>query len=71
MKTYNGKTDNIKTDNVRIEKEVLDKAREYCKKNGIILTWLISRAVEKDLNDNRLPIVDGRHTEAQLTIDGD
>ncbi len=45
------KTDKAKTENVRIEKEVLEKAREYCKKNGITLTWFISRAVEKDLND--------------------
>ena len=51
MKINNGKMDNVKTDNVRIEREVLERAREYCKKNGIILTWLISRAVEKDLND--------------------
>ena len=45
------KTDKAKTENVRIEKEVLERAREYCKKNGLKLTWLISRAVEKDLND--------------------
>ena len=45
------KTNKVKTDNVRIEKEVLERVREYCKKNGITLTWLISRAVEKDLND--------------------
>jgi len=45
------KTNKVKTDNVRIEKEVLERAREYCKKNGLKLTWLISRAVEKDLND--------------------
>ena len=51
MKTYNGKIKIVKTENVRIEKEVFEKARKYCKKNGIILTWLISRAVEKDLND--------------------
>ena len=51
MKTYNGKIEEVKTGNVRIEREVLARARKYCKKNGIILTWLISRAVEKDLND--------------------
>ncbi len=45
------KMDKVETENVRIEKEVLERAREYCKKNGITLTWLISRAVEKDLND--------------------
>ena len=45
------KRKSVITENVRIEKEVLEKAREYCKKNGITLTWLISRAVEKDLND--------------------
>ena len=44
-------TDKAKTENVRIEKEVLERAREYCKKNGITLTWLISRAVEHDLDD--------------------
>ncbi|KKM26480.1 hypothetical protein LCGC14_1584430, partial [marine sediment metagenome] len=33
-------------ESVRIEKEVLIKAREYCKKNGIKLTWFVSRAIE-------------------------
>ena len=45
------KTNKAKTENVRIEKVILERARKYCKKNGIILTWFISRAVEKDLND--------------------
>ena len=44
------KTDNNKTENVRIEKEVLEKARDYCKKNGITLTWFVSRAVESALD---------------------
>ena len=36
----------MKTESVRIEKEVLIKAREYCKENGIRLTWLVSRGIE-------------------------
>ena len=45
------KTNKAKTENVRIEKEVLERARKYCKKNGVTLMWLISRAVEHDLDN--------------------
>ena len=61
----------VTTESVKIEKEILNKVREHCKNNGLKLTFFISRAIEKELNINRLPIVDGRHPKAQLTIDGD
>ena len=41
----------MKTYQVRIEKEILEKARKYCKKKGLKLTWLVSRAIEKDLEN--------------------
>jgi len=41
----------METYQARIELAVLKKAREYCKKNGIKLSWFISRAVEKDLKE--------------------
>lgn len=61
----------MQTESVRVETKPLEKAREYCTKNGIKLTWFVSRAIEKELNINRPPRVDGRYTKAQLTIDGD
>ena len=61
----------ITRESVKIEKDVLDKTRKYCKNNGLKLTFFISRAIEKELNINCSPIVDGHHPKAQLTIDGD
>ena len=43
----------MKTESVRIEKEVLIKAREYCKNRGLKLTWLVSRAIEKALQEKK------------------
>ncbi len=51
MKTYQGRIEIVETENTRIEKEVLIKAREYCKKNGLKLTWFVSRAIEKELKE--------------------
>ena len=39
------------TFNVRIETVLLEKMRKYCSKNGVKLTWFVSRAIEKELKE--------------------
>ena len=43
----------MKTESVRVEKEILEKAREYCVENGIVLTWFVSRAIVKALEHKK------------------
>ncbi len=46
----------MQTYQVRIEPEVLKKARDHCIKNGMKLTWFVSRAIEKELRDIADPL---------------
>ena len=39
------------TESVKIEKETLDKVRNYCKRNGLKLTWFVSKSIEKELKN--------------------
>ena len=43
----------METESVKIEKQILDKLRPFCTKNGIILSWFVSRAVEEKLNNGQ------------------
>ena len=39
----------MQTYQVRIEPDILKKARDHCIKNGLKLTWFVSKAIEKEL----------------------
>ena len=40
-------------ESVRVEKEVLDKARKHCEKNGIVLSWYVSKALKNQLSKEK------------------
>jgi len=43
----------MSTELTRVEKEVLDKARKHCKKNGLVLSWFISNALKIQLKKEK------------------
>lgn len=43
----------METESGKVEKKVLQGAREYCRENGLKLTWFISRAIEEKVRNGR------------------
>ena len=43
----------METESVKVEKKVLQGVREFCRENGLKITWFISRAIEEKVRDER------------------
>jgi MoaA/NifB/PqqE/SkfB family radical SAM enzyme len=40
---------NMNTELTRVDKSILDRARKYCKENGVKLVWFISNSIKNQL----------------------